>query len=276
MEAATELNAATLTALIGLVHKHTGIAMTERKSVLLQGRLQPRLRALGLASYAAYLKRLEDDHSEVQLFINMVTTNDTVFFRTPHVWDYFLHGYLPTWSAAHPGQILNIWSAAAASGEEAYSIAMLCEEYLHHAPGFRYQILATDISTEVLACGRAGIYGGRSVDRLQASRPQMLTKYFMSHAQGIEVRPILRKNVRFAEHNLLAPLHPPEKFDLVFLRNVLIYFEEDNQERVVRQASLSMKEDARLVLGESESLGRFDSGYLYEMPLIYSLAKVPA
>ena len=104
----------------------------------------------------------------------------------------------------------------------------------------------------------------------------MLTKYFMSHAQGIEVRPILRKNVRFAEHNLLAPLHPPEKFDLVFLRNVLIYFEEDNQERVVRQASLSMNKDARLVLGESESLGRFDSGYLYEMPLIYSLAKVPA
>lgn len=276
MEVATELNPATLTALIGLVHKHTGIAMTERKSVLLQGRLRPRLRTLGLADYAAYLKRLEDDRTEVQVFINMVTTNDTVFFRTPHVWDYFLQDYLPTWTTAHPGQTLKIWSAAAASGEEAYSIAMLCEEYLQRAPGFRYQILATDISTDVLATGRAGIYGGRSVERLKASRPQMLDKYFTPHAKGVEVNPLLKKNLRFAEHNLLGPLFAAEKFDLVFLRNVLIYFEEDNQERVVRQASKSMKDDAKLILGESESLGRIDSGYRYELPLIYSLATVAA
>lgn len=107
-------------------------------------------------------------------------------------------------------------------------------------------------------------------------RPQMLEKYFSPHAQGVQVSPQLKKNLRFAEHNLLKPLQSAEKFDLVFLRNVLIYFEDDNQERVVRQASKSMHGDARLILGESESLGWIDAGFRHEVLLIYSLATVSA
>ncbi len=272
----TDIDAATLTALIQLVRKHTGIAMTEKKSVLLQGRLRPRIRTLGLTSYKEYLERVLAGGSETQAFVNLVTTNDTVFFRTPHVWDYFNNQFLPEWHTSHPGQTLRIWSAAAASGEEAYSIAMLCEQFAMHQPGFQYQILGTDISTEVLAAARLGLYGGRSVERLTLSHPLLKKTYFMPQGDALEVLPALKRHVRFTEHNLLVRLPNQELFDLVFLRNVLIYFDEVNQQCVVEQVRKSMKDDARLILGESETLGRIDTAYHYEMPMVYSISKVSA
>jgi len=107
-----------LTAIIGLVRKHTGIAMNEHKRVLLQGRLLPRLRALGLNSYRAYIERLATDRVEVASFINSVTTNDTAFFRTPAVWRWLEREFLPHWMAQGEARPLRIWSAAAATGEE--------------------------------------------------------------------------------------------------------------------------------------------------------------
>lgn len=270
------LEGTTLSTLIALVRKHTGIDMPERKSTLLQGRLRPRLRTLGLASYQEYLALVEQDRAEVQVFINMVTTNDTAFFRTPHVWDYFARQFLPEWFLDHPGKILKIWSAAAASGEEAYSIAMLCQEFKQSAPAFQYQILATDISTEVLATGRAGLYGGRSLDGIRAAQPRLYEKYFVPQAEGAQVVPELQKQIRFAEHNLLRTLLPAEKFDIVFLRNVLIYFDAEHQEKVVNLLRRQMHDHAKLVLGESESLNRINTAYQYEMPLVYGTASVTA
>jgi chemotaxis protein methyltransferase CheR len=272
LPAGGEISPAALTALIALVHKHTGIAMTERKSVLLQGRLRPRLRALGLDGYPSYLNRIERDAAEVQVFINMVTTNDTAFFRTPHVWDYFSTQFLPTWTASNPGKTLKLWSAAAASGEEAYSIAMLCQEFQRSVPAFRYQILATDISTAVLAAAQAGVYGGRSVERMQAAHPALFDKYMSGDLNGVQVAPALKTQIRFAEHNLLAPLRPAEKFDIVFLRNVLIYFEPDVQKKVVDLVRSNMHLSSKLILGESESLGRLQTCYRSELPLVYGVA----
>lgn len=236
---AADMPAATLAALIALVHRHTGIAMSERKSVLLQ------------------------------VFINMVTTNDTAFFRTPHVWDYFAKTFLPAWVATHPGQTLKLWSAAAASGEEAYSLAMLCHEFQRMTPSFQYRILATDISTAVLATAADALYGGRPVERIRASHPQLFEKYFSIEAGGARVADVIRKHVRFAEHNLLGSLRPHEKFDLVFLRNVLIYFEPDNQKKVVDLLRQNMHKASRLILGESESLGRLQTCYVHALPLVY-------
>ena len=118
MSHAASLTPEVLTSLIALVRQHTGIAMTARKSVLLERRLQPRLRALSLHSYQAYLDRVASDRDEVAHFIDLVTTNDTLFFRTPQIWDYFRDRYLPAWARAHPDGCQQIWSAAAASGEE--------------------------------------------------------------------------------------------------------------------------------------------------------------
>ena len=106
-----------LSALIALVRQHTGIAMNEHKRVLLQGRLLPRLRALGIASWAGYIERLASDRTEVTSFIDSVTTNDTVFFRTPAVWSWLSETFLPAFAAQHRAAPLRIWSAAAATGE---------------------------------------------------------------------------------------------------------------------------------------------------------------
>ena len=265
---------ATLSALIKLVHRHTGIAMGERKRVLLQGRLRPRLRALALDSYQAYLSLVERDPREVQVFINMVTTNDTAFFRTPHVWDYFAEKFLPAWTAAHPGQTLKLWSAATASGQEAYSLAMLCQEWQREHPGFQYQILATDISSAVLATAAVGLYGGRSVERILASHPEMFAQYFRSEASGARVAEPLKKHIRFAEHNLLRALHPHEKFDLILLRNVLIYLEPAEQQKVVDLLRQNMHDASRLILGESESLGRLQTCYVQEQLLVYGIGEI--
>ncbi|NRR30264.1 protein-glutamate O-methyltransferase CheR [Oxalobacteraceae bacterium] len=269
MEQAATLSPATLTALIALVRKHTGIAMTERKSILLERRLQPRLRALSLHSYQDYLDVVERDGSEVPHFIDLVTTNDTLFFRTPQVWNYVAQQFLPQWWRQHHGQCLQIWSAAAASGEELYSIAMLCEQFQLGHPSFRYQILATDISGQILEQARAGVYGGRSVERLRVSHPAFVKKYFSAEGDSLRVLDALKKQVSFASHNLLLPLRPAQQFDLIFLRNVLIYFDAEHQHTVLHQARPSLKPNGRLILGESETISRLDTDYVFETPMIY-------
>lgn len=264
------LASGTLDALIGLVRQHTGIAMNARKSVLLQGRLGPRLRALAIPSYEQYLDLVRCGGPEVQAFIDMVTTNDTVFFRTPAVWDYLERDFLPAWHAAHAGQGLRIWSAAAATGEEAYSLAMLCDQFAQRHPKFRYQIVGTDISAAALDAARAGRYGGRSVERFQASHPQLLERYFRREGERIAVASELKLHVQFNCHNLLKRLSAPT-FDLIMLRNVLIYFDEANQRQVLEQVQRQMAPGARLVLGEQESITRLGTALQYLQPHVYHL-----
>jgi chemotaxis protein methyltransferase CheR len=265
------LSPSTLTALIALVRKHTGIAMTERKSVLLDRRLRPRMQALDIASYQAYLDKVEQDRAEVPHFIDLVTTNDTLFFRTQQVWDYVEQDFLPQWWRAHPGQRLKVWSAAASSGEELYSMAMLCEEFQSVTPGFSYRIHATDISGQILAAARAGCYGGRSVERIRTSHPDWVRKYFNAVDGGLQVVDGLKKNVELARHNLLTPLKPQQQFDLVFLRNVLIYFDQEHQQAVLQQARLSMAPHARIILGESESISGLNTAFQFDRPMVYRI-----
>ncbi|KQQ45085.1 chemotaxis protein [Duganella sp. Leaf126] len=261
----------TLTALIALVREHTGIAMSERKSVLLERRLRPRMQALAIGSYQAYLDKVVKDRAEVPHFIDLVTTNDTLFFRTQQVWDYMEQDFLPQWQREHAGQPLKIWSAAASSGEELYSMAILCEEFKARTPGFGYRIYATDISQQILAHARSGRYAGRSVEKLRATHPEWVKKYFQASSNGLQVMEALKKHVELAQHNLLTPLKPPKQFDLVFLRNVLFYFDQEHQEAVLQQVRHSMAPHARLILGESESITGLDTAYQFDRPMIYKL-----
>ncbi|GAB3626778.1 chemotaxis protein [Pandoraea terrae] len=269
MDIDSEVDQGTQNALLGLVHRHTGISMTAKKWTLLQGRLRPRLRALALRNYRDYLALLENTPDEVRNFINLVTTNETSFFRTPRVWDYFAQHYLPRWFDAHRGAVFHLWSAAASSGEEAYSAAMLCEEFRARHPSFQYQIHATDISSQVLASAMTGQFHGRSIDGLKAARPAMLAKYFRASAGGYAVIPALRTHIMFSEHNLYRPLAAREAFDLALLRNVLIYFETADQECVIENVRQSLAPDGMLIVGESESLSRLKTGFAFEQPLIY-------
>lgn len=256
-------------AMLARVHRYTGIVMAERKWTLLHGRLRRRVQELQLQSYDEYLAVLDRSKDEVARFIDLVTTNETSFFRTARVWQYLTDDFFPAWYGSNAGKTMNIWSAAASTGEEAYSLAMTAEEFRLKHRDFTYRIVATDIAQGVLDVGTAGIYRGRNAEGLKSSRRDMLEKYFELQDNAYRALPQLRNNIAFRQHNLYQGLGGPDRFDLVLLRNVLIYFDETGQEVVVESVRRSMAPNAVLVIGESESLHRIRSGLVFQQPLIY-------
>lgn len=269
-----DMDAVTLRRVLHLVREHTGIAMVDGKKTMLQARLRPRIRSLKLASYAEYVQVLSDDESEQQPFIDAVTTHHTTFFRTPKVWQYFRDVFLPRWIERNRDRIFRAWSAAASTGEEACSIAICCEELRRQQPGFNYEILATDISTDVLAQARLGQYSGSSVDAFRASDPLFFTRYNVApSADQFELSAPLRSRITFSPHNLLASSPLKEHFDVVFLRNVLIYFSADDTRRIVHNIAPALRERGGLIIGESESLTSVDVPFLFVQPQVYELAR---
>lgn len=264
-----ELTPVELRKLLAMVRDHTGITMSERKRTLLQGRLRPRMRTLSISGYGDYLRFVESHPPELPHFIDLVTTNETSFFRTPRVWSYFADTFLPQWQAAHPRETLNVWSAASSSGEEAWSIAMHADAMRLSAPHFDYRIFGTDISGAVVSKARTGRYQGRSIDQLLAARPDLVARYFSADGDSWRVVGDLRARVQFEQFNLLEMPPRDRHFDIVFLRNVLIYFDAPTQQRIVANVVSAMRPGALLVLGESESLQRYDTGLHFEQPLFY-------
>lgn len=259
----SELSGPALTALIGLVREHTGIAMNERKGVLLQGRLRSRIRALGLAGYGAYIEHVRRRGDEVPAFISLVTTNDTAFFRTPAVWEYFTDVFLPRWLRERPGQTLRLWSAAAATGEEAYSLAMACVDFQQANPAFRFRIDATDISPDALCTAQAAQYQGRTVDRFRDERPEQFARHMAAEGGGWAVRPEVRRHVRFGQHHLLRE-HRADTYDMVFLRNVLMYFDDADQRGVLRGVHAALAPAGLLVLGEQDAIARLGAPFDFD------------
>jgi chemotaxis protein methyltransferase CheR len=267
-----ELGDDNLNAVIKLVREHTGIAMNENKRVLLQGRLLPRMRALGMTSYEDYIAHLRRGGSEVTSFIDSVTTNDSAFFRTPAVWWYLNDEFLVDWHARMGATPLRIWSAAAATGEEAYSMAMLCLEFQRQHPSFRFVIDATDISTQALDAARGATYRGRTVERFELTRPALFRRYLAGGPERWTVAPEVRTHVTFGTHNLLASAPKADYYDLVLLRNVLIYFDEENQQRILGKVRSAMRDHARLILGEQESITRLNTPFDFEQAHVYRIA----
>ncbi len=223
---------ATLVKVIGMVHKLTGITMAEHKKTLLQSRLRKRMRELQIATYTDYLDFLAKTPDETQNFINVVTTNETTFFRTPKVWSYFRDEFLPEWYKNNPKTILTLWSAASSSGEEAYSLSIVCSEFKLKNAGFDFKILATDISSSVLAEAASAEYNDRAVEFFRKSHPDLFAKYFKTKEDNLHaVCGEIKKKVQFLPHNLFTV--KKEQFDIVFLRNVLIYFSSEDQEKVL-------------------------------------------
>jgi chemotaxis protein methyltransferase CheR len=277
--------------LLDLVYKHTGVRMTRDKRELLQGRLRSRVVARELSSWEHYIGCLDRDVSEVQKFVDRVTTHETYFHRTSHVWDYFSNIFLPAWYTKHRDRPLHLWSAAASTGEEAYTIAMYCETFAQLHKDFNYNIVATDVSEETLVLARAGIYQERALSRLLVAKPQFIGAYMVPcDAEGkalaaqeanstpdaavpqprfMAPSPQIRRHVLFGSHNLLAAVHGFGPFSIVFLRNVLIYFDDADQKRVIRHVGRAMAAEGVLILGESESLGQVKAPYAFVQPQIY-------
>ena len=233
-----------------LIYKKAGIALAESKQEMVYSRLARRLRATGIESFVTYLDRLEQggDAEEWEAFTNALTTNLTSFFREAH--------HFPL-LAEHLKKIkepIEIWCSAASTGEEPYSIAMTaCEAFNTLTPPVR--IIATDIDTNVLNTGANGVY---SIDRLDKMSPERAKKFFQrgkGEREGlVRVRPELRQLITFKQVNLLADNWGINtQFDVIFCRNVMIYFDKPTQGKILDRFAPLMKPDGLLFAGHSEN-----------------------
>jgi chemotaxis protein methyltransferase CheR len=245
-----------------LVSDQTGIALGPHRRVLLQARLGKRLRALGLRTFTEYYQLLTERDprgDEMVCLVNAITTNRTEFFREAHHFTYLAQTWAPTISAriAETGdRSIRIWSAGCSSGEEPYTIAITLRDALPSLPELDARILASDIDTEVLACAAAGIY---PLDAVASVSPLALRRHFLrgtgTHAGSVRVRPEIRATVTIRRINLLEHPWPIRvRFDAVFCRNVLIYFDPATQQRVLDRLVEALKDDGLLILGHSESV----------------------
>jgi chemotaxis protein methyltransferase CheR len=264
-----------------LVHAQTGIALGPQKRCLLETRLGRRLRALGLQTFGDYERFLAERDprgAELGQFVNAVTTNKTDFFREAHHFQYLAEEWLPAVRAEADrtgARSLRIWSAACSSGEEPYTIAMVVREGLGAAaPGWDVKILASDIDTDVLARAAEGVY---SLEQVEPVPRAMLARHFLrgtgASAGRVRVRPEVAALVAFRRINFLDDPWPIRlRFDAVFCRNALIYFDRATQQRILERMAGLLKDGGLLFLGHSESLYGLLTGFTHLGQTIYRRA----
>jgi len=242
------------------LHERSGLVLAAEKLYLAESRLMPVVRKHGLASLDDLVGRIKMLPSS-QLAIDTVeamTTNETFFFRDKLPFEHFRDTMLPVLSAARDrDRRLRIWCAAASTGQEPYSLAMAIKELAATdkgaaLAGFRIDILATDLCGDVLERARAGTYSQFEVQR--GLPIQLLLKYFRQVGEAWQIAPELRSMVQFRTLNLLNDFSPLGKFDIVFCRNVLIYFDQPTKTAVLNRMAHQIAEDGYLVLGAAETV----------------------
>lgn len=242
------------------VLQQCGISLSDQKRQLVQGRLQRRLRALGLKSFAAYCDLLRDDpQGELGELASAISTNVTSFFREMHHYDLLVNELLPRWLKEKRGSggRLRIWSAGCSSGEEPYALAMVLAEAMeaHASPGLDARILATDLSPQALATARKGMY---PLDRLSGISDERRKRWLLRGAGEFEglasIHPRLRDLVTIQPLNLLHDWPMKGPFDAIFCRNVVIYFDQPTKQRLFRRYAELLPTGGYLFLGHSESL----------------------
>jgi len=246
----------------------SGIHLGDTKRELVCGRLSRRLRHLALASYRDYLAFIEQPaHAqERQMAIDLLTTNETHFFREPKHFDRLRSAVQERLQRGLSGP-LRIWSAACSTGEEPYSLAMTLAEQLGDRP---WQIVASDLSTKVLADAQRAIYGRQRADEVprELARRYLLEGY--DECEGLyQIDPGLCKRVSFRQINLMEPLPRMESFDFIFLRNVLIYFDTAAKRRIVESVVSRLKPAGLLFIGHSETLGGVTDVVRQVVPTVY-------
>jgi chemotaxis protein methyltransferase CheR len=250
-----------------LIYKIAGINLSDAKKVLLVGRLQKRLRHHMLDSFSEYYRMLSAGKhpEELQIMVDLLTTNETYFFREPKHFDFVRDEVLPKRRA---GGTFRVWSAASSTGEEAYTLAMLLAENLS---GSAWEIVGSDISTQVLEKARRGHY---PIERNEGIPPAFLTKYcrkgVRSQAGTFLISSELRSRVSFHHINLTLPVEADiGKFDVIFLRNVMIYFDMETKRKVVGNLLPRLHTGGYFIIGHSETLNGISDGLHQVRPTIY-------
>ena len=274
--ASVRLSDKDFTAIASLVQRHTGIHLSHGKRDLVISRLSRRLRALGLKDFSQYVALLYSGRAGEELveMVNQITTSKTEFFREPHHFKFLGEQALPTLEEQSPRlgpKHLRAWSAGCSSGEEAYSLAMVLDQFCSPKPGWSWKLLATDLDTNLLRLASRGCYQPEQVAKMPRD---LLLKYFHRRRETDgyihEVKPYLRRMITFGKFNLIHAGYPKRTpLDFVFCRNVLIYFNGAQKQAIIDKLTDALRPGGWLFLGHSESLLHTNRRLFCVGPTIY-------
>jgi chemotaxis protein methyltransferase CheR len=248
-----------------LVYEISGIDLKDNKHSLVESRLMKRLRIHSLASYDEYYQLVTKDTIELQWMIDQITTNETSFFRENKHFDYIKHKILPQVQGK-----INVWSAAASVGVEAYTIAMILDETLSRK-FLPFQILGSDINLDVLQQAKEGVYESKLSENIPI---EYLRRYCLKGIGPLEgkfaIDEYLKSKVSFRQLNLTKPIGSEVgMFDMIFLRNVLIYFDIETKQKVVQNVLRHLKPNGYFFIGHSETLFNISDEVVQVMPTVY-------
>jgi chemotaxis methyl-accepting protein methylase len=256
-----------------------GIHLSDKKYSLVVSRLRTRLLDLGLqdfSEYRNYLVNLPTDHDEWQRMINELTTNKTEFFREPSHFDYLVERFLPAWEKkVDPSRPFRAWSAACSTGEEPYTLAIVLNDYFKGKRSF--EITASDIDTEALSYAKNGVYSRQRLMEI----PQAYHSHTIDFGVGRlanwgRIRDDLHRRIRFEHLNLTSLSYPfEESYDVIFCRNVFIYFKPDTIQSIVNQFHRHGSDESALIIGHSETLQNIRSPWKYVAPSIFKAQTPP-
>lgn len=260
-----------------LIYEKVGIKMPPVKKIMLEARLKKRLKALGIDSYEEYCDYVfshEDRAGELVHLIDVVTTNKTDFFREPAHFDFLVKTALPTILKARENEsrdLVRIWSAGCSTGEEPYTLAMVLSEFAGGRPNFRAAIYASDISTQVLQTAQSAIYPEERTDPIPLS---LKKKYLLRSREKaknlVRIIPELRSLVSFRRINFMDDnFGISEKMDIIFCRNVVIYFDKPTQQTLMRKFHRQLRPGGYLFIGHSETLSDLDVDFKAVASTVY-------
>ena len=251
--------------LVKFIRTNYGIDLS-KKRLLIEARMYSVLTEKKFATFSEYFELLRRDGSEMNTLLNKLTTNHTYFMREPRHFEYLKEVILPRQEETNRERTLRIWSAGCSTGEEAYTAVMTMKDYFRGNPGWDTRILATDISTKVLAGAQQGVYAEESLKNLP---PEWKRLYFRKSGDTYVLGDEIKREVIYRELNLMGDFHFQRPFDLIFCRNVMIYFNQDSKDRLVKKFYDILKPGGYLFIGHSETIQREAAGFRYIEPSIY-------
>lgn len=258
-----------------LIYQLAGIRVAPTKQILISNRLRKRLKETGITTFENYYRHLTSPagKAEVALFLDAITTNETYFFRDISQFEWlggpFLDEIAQAVSKGTHTRRVRVWSAASSSGEELYTISIVLREHADQLAGWRLELLGTDLSQQVLDAARNGIYDERAIRLVTAARRSAYFQQDTATPGKWQVKADIRAMTRWKRHNLMNPLVGEEPFDVVLLKNVLIYFDNDSKEKVLRNVVSSIRPGGFLVVGPTDSVSKHLSLMTRERPWLF-------
>lgn len=254
--------------LANFIHKNYGINLFKKKS-LIESRLNTTIINSGFQNFKGYVDYIisNKNANDIEVMLNKLTTNYTYFMRESSHFDFFKNTILPQLVQTKKNKVMSIWSAGCSSGEEPYTISMVIKDYLgSQASLWDTRVLATDISQNVLSAANNALYQEAALSNL----PEKWKKnYFVKSGEQYAVAPAIKANVIFKTFNLMDPIRFKIKFDVIFCRNVMIYFDQETKDALVHRFYDATNPGGYLLIGHSESLNKEKTPYQYIMPATY-------